>query len=567
MKNSLSPHVRTVIIPCLASDVENFRTLLASWSHPSLFPLLGSCDKKRSLLMVVNNADKDVRNRFRKVFQGFPGIQGVFADFRVESARLTGDRDIYVKTTEKSAGEFGNRAGPNFLFFRALEMAAEQGGFAFQCEMDCLPLRKGWLNELDEIVVHNPDAWVIGSNYYGQYPITHEFRFHINGNAIYHVGDIGFRRFLEDIWKRRLLQVASIYPNLAYDCWWSAELGRASAQVRNSSWMYALAYSHRFVAIPFIMNLLHKETLAEDTSTALELEEMTGSRSIFAHSNFMPELINAYVAGDSDDPLSFFLEVAGKCEEFAKANSEPVDAKEKTEGDLVRINNISSSVEDGYASILTLLSICGTEKQQIHKVNVLFQLLDGQYLVELRLRDNLNVGLRDDIDTSTDTWGPCAKVSTNDLLTRYVDGTAVTFASLGDNVGSELTSSQVFYVIAHNWQNILDSFSSISREVDHMALPEASFDAEPLPFVQSTPDGVGVLGKPKIQSKPELDEFGFVQVQNQQMLWELEVRGREKQKQIEELERKLAQFMSSNSYRLTAPLRRIRALLAGGKLS
>lgn len=81
-------------------------------------------------------------------------------------------------------------------------------------------------------------------------------------------------------------------------------------------------------------------------------------------------------------------------------------------------------------------------------------------------------------------------------------------------------------------------------------------------------DDMEMLSKRKIQLELELEKVGVIQAQNQLMLHELEVleqAGAAKQQQIEALEQTLEQFMTSRSYRLTAPLRGLRALLSGRK--
>ena len=290
------PHVRTIIIPCLGSDQDNLRFLLSSWEDPRLHPVAdGAKPKKRTLMVVLNNADQGLIETFEAICRDSAVVQQVFSEVVVKSAGLVGDADLYAKNAEVAKGAYGNKAGPNNLFFAALDFAASRGGFALQCEVDCFPLAPGWLTRLDRLTASNPEAWVLGSHYTGLYPLHDSIRYHINGNAIYHVGDAGFQDFARNVWRPRLQEFTRKDPNLAYDCWWAIEMHRASPQLRNKSWMLTIAYGHRFVALPFIINLLHKETLGEDLQISATVAQLRRADFILIHASFMQGEVRAFL--------------------------------------------------------------------------------------------------------------------------------------------------------------------------------------------------------------------------------------------------------------------------------
>ena len=112
--------IRTVAIPCLSGDLENFRFLLECWSYPDFFPTAEIQGRTRTLMVVLNNADSETCARFRDVADDFPALKEVFPQVEVHSAGLEGDCDLYVKDSNVAVGKYGNKAGPNFLFLLRL---------------------------------------------------------------------------------------------------------------------------------------------------------------------------------------------------------------------------------------------------------------------------------------------------------------------------------------------------------------------------------------------------------------------------------------------------------------
>ncbi|WP_156799456.1 hypothetical protein [Oceanicola granulosus] len=264
----------------------------------ALPPLLAADGKPRGLLVLINNADAALRQSFLEVLDASVVVQRTFSRVRVESAGLSGDSDLYIRGQMSSMGTQGNVAGPNNLFFKAIELAKDDGGFAFQCELDCFPLVSGWLTKLDECVSSFPQSWVIGSNYTGYRPIHPSVMFHINGNALYQVGDPQFQAFARQIWRGRILKIVNTRPNIAYDCWWQMELASAEPS-RNSGWFNWVAFSHRFTALPLILNLLHRNDFREDLEIAKQIELLSGRRNIFLHAHFLRPVIQNYLRDEN----------------------------------------------------------------------------------------------------------------------------------------------------------------------------------------------------------------------------------------------------------------------------
>ena len=171
-----------------------------------------------------------------------------FRSVLVRGAHLSGKEDRYDKQRRSAAWT----AGPNNLFHRAAAKARRLGyWYMLQLEPDVLPLRAGWLDHV-VCLTHLADAWVMGSALLANctreetvtahlplishLPTPHsprprarhpelpcltprrcaiqsgecvnelpeEFAEHINGNAVYAVGDDDFMRYVTGIRTGRL---------------------------------------------------------------------------------------------------------------------------------------------------------------------------------------------------------------------------------------------------------------------------------------------------------------------------------------------------------------------------
>ncbi|MEO0343732.1 MAG: hypothetical protein AAF198_09880 [Pseudomonadota bacterium] len=270
----------------MASDLERLKDIFKIWSSDKFKPLNAIRSKKRCLIINLNNADESTLSLFNSAVTDFEKSTSVFSEVVVTHAGLTGDKDFYLRNTNELKGEFGNVAGPNFLFFDSLEKAASYGGFTLLYELDCYPLVSGWLHKLDKIVAGNPKAWVIGSNYIGVRPLEDNITFHINGNALYNVGDPEFISFMNTVWKPSLFERARVKPYLAYDCWWS-DIRNEAKRENNREWALVVAYSSRFVSTPFLINVLHESDFHADLKVVNSLERISGENHVLLHANFI----------------------------------------------------------------------------------------------------------------------------------------------------------------------------------------------------------------------------------------------------------------------------------------
>lgn len=138
-------------------------------------------------------------------------VTSCFRSPMVRGARLSGKSDMYDKQRRSGAWT----AGPNNLWHRAASKARRLGyWYMLQLEPDVLPLRAGWLDRV-QCITQMSDAWIVGSALRANCTreettrqcvsdLPEEFAEHINGNAIYAVGDEDFAQYSAQIRTGRL---------------------------------------------------------------------------------------------------------------------------------------------------------------------------------------------------------------------------------------------------------------------------------------------------------------------------------------------------------------------------
>ena len=141
-------------------------------------------------------------------------VRDCFHNILVRDAKLSGTADKYDKSRQGQHWTMG----PNNLFHYAVGVARRLGySHMMQIEPDVLPFRKGWLDEAACVAQHSFGAWVIGSplranctqdevsGICAKLPL--DIAGHINGNAIYSIGDDEFSNYLQEARKDRFAKL------------------------------------------------------------------------------------------------------------------------------------------------------------------------------------------------------------------------------------------------------------------------------------------------------------------------------------------------------------------------
>ncbi|MEM7766922.1 MAG: hypothetical protein AAF253_05475 [Pseudomonadota bacterium] len=260
--------IGAIAVPTTEFEVDDICQNIRLWDMPAYHPVLqpnayGRCD----LVFIFSKAPTPAiktqilaawdETRFLK--QMFRGGAPVFL-----SADLSEEVDTYQREYVTQPGEAGFKSGPNLQFFASMaQLGAHYRDFIFFMETDCAPVRPGWLTALDAQARGDVESWVIGSHYRGVAKITRRFFMHLNGNALYRVGDKEFRAFLSDVWQPLLMDtIATEDPRAAYDCILSRHWSLADSHERNPAWESYRAYGHRFRATGAIVNISGADDLS-----------------------------------------------------------------------------------------------------------------------------------------------------------------------------------------------------------------------------------------------------------------------------------------------------------------
>lgn len=237
----------------LPAAVANLARWAAEWRSAPSDPAV------RPLLMFVFNGARDpaLEKPLRTAWAQAPQVQQAFRALEIAFLDLPPDKDLYVRHPNGPTPPFGFKSGPNWMFHGALHLARAHGGFMFLMETDCRPVVPSWLARLDRTCRRNDDAWVVGAHYSGASPLISNLARHINGNALYHVGDPSFMAFVDDFfWPWMHRHIREHEPNLAYDCAWETFIQRGEMEnTAHHDWHQARDVLHRFRLTGSIVNV------------------------------------------------------------------------------------------------------------------------------------------------------------------------------------------------------------------------------------------------------------------------------------------------------------------------
>jgi hypothetical protein len=157
---------------------------------------------------------------------------------------LAAEDDRYVASLERRVPQWrpaGTKSGPNLQWWRTLEAVAGPGRpeWVLLLEPDTSPVGDDVERRLEELVVGNPDAWVIGALPHAASlaRLDPRLRDHLNGVALYHVGDERFLQFIRSVWVPSLVSLLQQQPDIAYDCMTAPSLWLDLPGALSDAWM------------------------------------------------------------------------------------------------------------------------------------------------------------------------------------------------------------------------------------------------------------------------------------------------------------------------------------------
>ena len=201
--------------------------------------------------------DEKLTKTLVEAFHDSEIVRRSFESIEVRFCSLPPEKDIYLREGEVGDAPFGRKAGPNWLFYETMRALRNEARFVFLMETDCEPVAPNWIAKIQHVCTQNEDAWIIGSHYCGASPLHWSIARHINGNALYNIGDQAFWQFLDgEFWPWLNQYAATAMPDLAYDCAWETYLNRVEMEDASSyEWVRARDILHRFRLSSFVVNI------------------------------------------------------------------------------------------------------------------------------------------------------------------------------------------------------------------------------------------------------------------------------------------------------------------------
>jgi hypothetical protein len=249
-----------VVCPLTPRELPAALANLAFWGAAAA-PLTGRLAPDESLPKLIysfnGRPDQTLARALRDAFDENEAVRASFAAMEVRFCQLPPEKDVYLREGEVGAAPLGRKSGPNWLFYETMRALRHEAQFVFLMETDCQPLAPNWIRKIQRACALNQDAWIVGSHYCGVSALHWSIARHINGNALYHIGDAQFWDFLDNrFWPWLNAYAAATLPDLAYDCGWETWLNRPEMEDASSyDWVSAREILHRFRLSNFVVNI------------------------------------------------------------------------------------------------------------------------------------------------------------------------------------------------------------------------------------------------------------------------------------------------------------------------
>lgn len=165
------------------------------------------------------------------------------------------DRHAAHRRPDLPWSPWGTKSGPNVQFFALLDAVAacHPEDWILYAEPDTVPVGTEVAEPLRAVVGRHPDAWVVGALPHPRVrpDVADDLRRHLNGAALYRVGDPAFAEFRTGVWMPSLLDRVRHDPEYAYDCVTDPAQWTSLPPALAAAWR---SEAHRFVATAGIVN-------------------------------------------------------------------------------------------------------------------------------------------------------------------------------------------------------------------------------------------------------------------------------------------------------------------------
>ncbi len=276
------PHIKkkqglaALAIPCVLKEQDDIIANFKLWDKDALSPYKKPLKKNQKIpiVLIINSAyEESFEEHIKKAFWDTRNLCKQFSSIEFFYCNLSGDDDVYEPDYTKKVGEKGYKSGPNNQFFMAMQHLSNYGDYAFYLETDCYPVKTNWLGALHQLVDDLPHFWILGSIFRGISDVDEKFKNHLNGNAIYGVGDPQFQLFLTDVLHPFLIDtIRKEFPWLAYDCAIEYYFYKAVSYKDKLKWNQLQEIFHLFLATEYIQN--HSGFLEARDGAGISLQDI-----------------------------------------------------------------------------------------------------------------------------------------------------------------------------------------------------------------------------------------------------------------------------------------------------
>ena len=283
-----------VVIPATVREVEDIKKGFRLWDQPKFAPVVGTLNQEKPKLIVCfpTEASAEIKRDLVNSFENTQFAKRSFSSIEIRNANVAEEDNYYQRDYTQAVSGKGYKAGPNEQFFGSMKALSDLPGFVFYMETDCFPLTQGWVNALCEPIKSDTESWVIGCCYRGIDKISPRYFLHINGNALYRVGDPAFQSFLKEVWQPLLHEkISSENSTLAYDCFLSYMFTASVPGSEDPNWSLFQRFSSKFRFTDLIQNISAKKDLAEDPEKALSQIYQTSPQTAFLHGRHFFDVI------------------------------------------------------------------------------------------------------------------------------------------------------------------------------------------------------------------------------------------------------------------------------------
>src|SRR5690349_14082281 len=173
-----------IVCPLTPRELPTALKNLKSWEQDAR-PCSNATDTSPRLIFSFSCGESPkLREPLIQEYARCPSLRNYFSQMEVSFCDLPPEKDVYVRGTPDRPLPFGNKAGPNWLFYETIKSLRQTARFVFLMETDCTPVVPDWISTLAKVCLHYNDAWIVGSHYRGVSPLHWALARHINGNAL-----------------------------------------------------------------------------------------------------------------------------------------------------------------------------------------------------------------------------------------------------------------------------------------------------------------------------------------------------------------------------------------------